>query len=331
MYRMSKLKEKYRAFTEWQKRPPFRYEIDTERVNHCVNCDHDFTGNFCPYCSQRAGTGRLTWQSVRSGVLDVWAMGARSMPMSIWQLLTRPGYFIADYITGKRMVSFPPVKMLFAVGIVLGLIEYWFFPEKPVNVTNETVEFQKLQELIITVKEWLGNNKGWSMLFFGIMLIFPTWVLFRFSPRVPKHTLAEGFFIQVFIGIQSLVVTFFSDFWSGFALLGMFYVFYTYKQLFGYGIWGTLWRLGFMGIFTILVLAFVVVVLVPYISPDFFGAAEKDDLDNGTMTIILLVVLLCIVLLVGMVLFVGYLIGRRDWRMRQLKAEHAAAQAAVEE
>ena len=48
-------------------------------------------------------------------------MHNRSLLFSLAQLFLRPGYFIGDYINGKRQVSFPPVKML-AIVAVLGVI-----------------------------------------------------------------------------------------------------------------------------------------------------------------------------------------------------------------
>ena len=71
-----------------------------------------------------------------------------SVLYSVWQLLFRTGYFISDYISGKRQMSFPPVKMLFILAVAYAVI-------------------------------------------------FPTWVMFRYSPRHTRHTLPEGFFIQV--------------------------------------------------------------------------------------------------------------------------------------
>ena len=45
-------------------------------------------------------------------------MDTRSLSFTLIQLLLRPGYLIHDYLSGKRQVSFPPVKMLFIVAIV---------------------------------------------------------------------------------------------------------------------------------------------------------------------------------------------------------------------
>ena len=116
------LKEKYRQFKRWQ-RGPVKY-VDCNETHYCNNCGLMFVGNYCPRCSQRADMGRISWKSVRNGVMDIWGLGTRSLIYSIWQLLLRPGYFISDYISGKRQVSFPPVKMLFIVTVIFSLVVY---------------------------------------------------------------------------------------------------------------------------------------------------------------------------------------------------------------
>ena len=102
--------------------------LSNGRVQHCNNCGIDFTGNFCPICSQKAGMGRIGWKSVRQGIMDIWGLGTRSLLYSIWQLLWRPGQVIGDYLDGKRQVSFPPVKMLFIIAVIYSVLFYWFFP-----------------------------------------------------------------------------------------------------------------------------------------------------------------------------------------------------------
>jgi len=76
--------------------------------------------------------GPITWHSVWQGVMDVWGVGTRSLPFTLWQLLWRPGYLIRDYISGKRQVSFPPVKMLVVMAVhlvlVYGLLGVYFWP-----------------------------------------------------------------------------------------------------------------------------------------------------------------------------------------------------------
>jgi hypothetical protein len=114
------IKKAYRRFKQWQL-APFDNEFSSNDTQHCVNCEHDYVGNYCPYCSQKCGVGRITWRSVGMSVAEVWGMHSRSMPYTLLQLFFRPGYFISDYIKGKRQVSFPPVKML-AIIAVLGVM-----------------------------------------------------------------------------------------------------------------------------------------------------------------------------------------------------------------
>ena len=187
---------------------------DCDDVHYCNNCGLMFSGNFCPRCSQKADIGRINWRSVRNGIMDIWGLGTRSLLYSIWQLLMRPGYFISDYISGKRQVSFPPVKMLFIVTVIYSIIIYWL-----------------------------------------VLAIIPTWVMFRYAPRNTRHSLPEGFFIQVLFSVLMVVLNFFLIYLVRvnliaynviIALFTMFYYIVGYMQLFGYGFWGTLWREAFV-------------------------------------------------------------------------------------
>ena len=89
----------------------------------------------------------------------------------------------------------------------------------------------------------------------SVLAIIPTWILFRHSPRHTRHTIPEGFFIQVFLSVIQVVINILvipfaiinSDLTTGIAALFiMLYYIITYKQLFGYKLWGTLWRQGFI-------------------------------------------------------------------------------------
>jgi len=322
------LKEKYRAFVEWQRQTPISYELKSTETHLCNNCGHDFTGNYCPYCSQKAGAGRLTWASVREGVMDIWAMGGRSMPYSIFQLFARPGYFIADYISGKRMVSFPPVKMLFVLAVIVGMIEFVFFPSETPKIDEDSLkDIGGLGELIQEIAQWLKTNKGWAMLLRGVLFILPTWVIFRHAPRLPFHTLPEGFFIQVFVGIEVLIFSFFDHFGSLSSYLSVFYIVYTYWQLFGYGVWGTLWRLGVLGVYAFLFLLLAVLSYMFLFDPTVLDNIKLQAGESKKQGMAVIgVVLLAFTALTALILLIGYAIDRHGMRRRQREEEHRAQQ-----
>ena len=74
----------------------------------------------------------------------------------------------------------------------------------------------------------------------------PNYFIFKFAPRNTYHTLPQGFFIQVFGSVAFLIFNMIYDITSMGKLMFVFtalLLYFTYKQLFGYGVWGTLWRL----------------------------------------------------------------------------------------
>ena len=245
------IKGKYRQFKQWQLNP-VKY-VDCEDVHYCNNCGLMFSGNFCPRCSQKADLGRISWKSVRNGVMDIWGLGTRSLLYSVWQLLMRPGYFISDYISGKRQVSFPPVKMLFIVTVIYSLIIYWLFP-KVFGIQLHDID-EGSRQLLSDYYNWYESHFSWAMLGMSVLAIIPTWVMFRYAPRNTRHSLPEGFFIQVLFSVLMVVLNFFLiylvlvnliAFNIAIVLLTMFYYIVGYMQLFGYGFWGTLWREAFV-------------------------------------------------------------------------------------
>ena len=253
---------------------PVDNEFTSSRPSLCNNCGHEFVGNYCPYCSQKRGIGRITWKSVAKGIGEVWGLHNRSMFYTLVQLFLRPGYFISDYIGGKRQVSFPPVKMLVLIG-VLGVIvdfltgaihgmvyshgEKMGYVNDVFNWLNVHVNgmFPPPSEYLSDVLNWLNTHPDVFSLILLSFLVIPIYFIFRFAPRNTRHSIPQGFFIQVFSTAVFMVMNMLYDItalgWLV-VLLSIVLIFVTYKQLFGYGLWGTLWRLvmAFLCAFTLL-------------------------------------------------------------------------------
>ena len=238
------IKATYRRFRQWQ-HSPNDHEFASLDTQHCTNCGHDFVGNFCPYCSQKSGLGPITWRSVGKSIAEVWGMHNRSLLYSVVQLFLRPGYFISDYISGKKQVSFPPVKLLALMAVLALLVDY--FIGSPIGgVFNNDFDFAGDKMLFIdNAFEWMNLHPDVMSLILLSYLIIPNYFIYRSAPRNPRHTLPQGFFIQVFTAIAFLVFNIFDDLtsWHWFTfVLGNIWTYAVYKQLFGYGVWGTLWR-----------------------------------------------------------------------------------------
>lgn len=311
------IKDFWKRLRQWVsswEHSPFTYEFKDEEVHHCLNCHNDFKGNYCPYCSQPADTKRrITWGTILKNFLEVWDFSTRSVPSTLWQLSYRPGYLIRDYLQGRRLTSYAPIKMLLVVAFILTIIDYYVvgdreereakteLSEKKVEAREESslppqilpmtgveataedtllaeaarqrqaeeeselkeVVFQETLEAYFNrFDDWSKENKGWSMLMYCSFMILPTWLLFRRSKSFPKHSLPEGFYIQVFMCQLMLIITEISELVPGFILMASVYYVYAYRQLFGYSTWGTVWRLAISFLLTVFLVIFVVLFVI---------------------------------------------------------------------
>ena len=265
----------------------------------CANCGRLYEGDFCPVCGQKNDEGRVNWKSVGQEMIKIWGMESRSLLSSVLQLLGRPGYLIGDYISGRRQVCYSPVSMLFVMAVIVTLVLRLAGVTVVNEATFETVEYPALAKAAI----WMVNHLGWGMLILTAFLILPTWLLFRYAPKHPRHTLPEGIYIQLFMSTLVLLIFVFSQAFAGWLLwLVPVYYFIAFRQLFGYGIWGTLWRTALtcsVSIFLALLLSLEVLYLTGQIPPD------KDSVSTYTIGFSFF-----IAICVG-ILFVGYWIGKR--------------------
>ena len=192
-----------------------------------------------------------------------------------------------DYISGKRQVSFPPVKMLVVMAVLVVLVYGLLGMGFEAEVDEETGKNAVQDFLMGDFYNWMENHIHWAVLVSFSMFIVPVWFLFRSAPRLPRHTLPQGFFVQVFIGVQFLLymllvtLVFYlipslsrsGDEAAGFMIMLVLplMLWCDYKQLFGYGWWGTLWR-----IVASVFLAITVAKLLVYISGTFYGMIARD-------------------------------------------------------
>lgn len=239
------IKQLYKRFRAWQQHP-LQYKPLTDESHVCLNCGQEFVGKYCPRCMQAAKTRRYVgWDTLLDGVKDTFDLETASLLRTFWHLLWRTGYLISDYLSGKRKLCTPPLNTFFMVSVLDILTRTLVGPE---TVTTEPsmVLPEEGHLFIDTMKDW-GKDNSWLNIIDCVFLMFTTWVLFRHSPHHPRHTLVEGFFIQVFMVMLLLL----SDIviqiggmqqfpWP--LLLWPLYYTFALGPIFGYKWWGTLWR-----------------------------------------------------------------------------------------
>ncbi len=292
------LKDLYRRFRAWQVEP-FRYEDAVER-HTCANCGQSYEGDYCPVCGQKNDVGRVSWKSVGQELVKIWGMESRSLLSSVLQLLGRPGYLIGDFISGRRQVCYSPVSMLFVMAVIVTMV-LQLAGVQMVNMNAvETSSYPALAKAIV----WMVDHLGWGMLIFTTFLILPTWLLFRYAPRHTRHTMPEGIYIQLFMSTLVLLIFVLARAIADW-LLWLVPVYYciAYRQLFGYGIWGTVWRT----VLTWLISYFFALMIALEIQ-FILGLIPHDEESINAYTVGMIG--LSIIFL--SVLFIGYWIGKRQ-------------------
>lgn len=200
----------------------------------CLNCHTEYTGNYCPNCGQPSSTKRFTVKNALMSTLEVWGMGNRSLPRTLYHLFTRPGQMIGEYLDGKRIPFFPPVKMLFVLCIFItvetmiigretikdevmkmSLKDNNATPEELkskadhtlININGKVVTIEDGLDILRNAVKWFDEHKAIELICLHSFFMFFSWFLFRKSPLRPRSTLAENFYAQVLISCQMVAMS----------------------------------------------------------------------------------------------------------------------------
>lgn len=264
-----KLKELRRRFRSWQQEP-YHYSAPAEE-HRCNNCGHSFKGDFCPVCGQKARIGLVSWKSVWEDFLSVWVSDSRSAFPSFLQLMGRPGYLIHDYISGKRKVCYSPVSMLFLLAILVALATSLTSGKAEADLEVSGDGSQMIYWVVDAIV-WLHNHPAWYFLLCTAFMLIPTRMLFRYAPRHSRHSLPEGIYIQIFMSCVMAIISVISSFWDALAVFYIIYYVIAYKQLFGFDLWGSFWRVIFCMtsalVMALLVISLGVVITYYYMSDE---------------------------------------------------------------
>ena len=144
---------------------------------------------------------RITMLTVVSIMLA--ELGEKEYWRTLWHLLWRPGYVIADFLNGKRRKFLRPFQLLIGTTLLLAIALYIVPAEiKPVDSYEERLEkilledvhaqefsaktidsLHKITHYADAYVAWLNEHFAVGLLIKSIFVIFFTWLLFRKSPR----------------------------------------------------------------------------------------------------------------------------------------------------
>ena len=270
------IKEKAARFTAWQRKGVEAAPLSPE-AHVCLNCHERYAGNFCPRCGQSASVARFTLRHALSKTLEVWGLGNRSLPRTLWHLVYRPGHMIGDYLDGRQAPFFPPVKMLFLVTAAFVVTQHIVAPgvmdkfyddatarlsERKIDISDGDGAYQAKQYVLEgmdnftdafnNVTDFFRQNQAIELILSHCLFALITMRVFRRSPVRPKMNLTECFFAQILIASQLMMVSivcivatqgsrWMDNMYAMPTWLLLLVMFYDYKQLYGFGLLRTAW------------------------------------------------------------------------------------------
>lgn len=182
----------------------------------CLNCGTEFRGHFCPNCGQNAVTKRFTLVQTLKHVLFIFTKFDDTFWHTVYELFTRPGYMIRDYIRGHRVEYLRPLQLLICLVTVYLIIVHLCFGESAIahtNLFNDVDPVNKLREnemlnMAIAMAENLMNNKLFSMLMSVTILASCTFCSFRMVKEGKAFNLAEHFYTMVYLECIDIIICF---------------------------------------------------------------------------------------------------------------------------
>ena len=76
----------------------------------CLSCGHQFKGNYCPNCGQKATVKRITASVLLEDIFHFFTHLETGFLFTTWNFLIRPGVSSVKYIEGKRLPYQKPVS-----------------------------------------------------------------------------------------------------------------------------------------------------------------------------------------------------------------------------
>lgn len=202
-----------------------RKRIQTpESKQHCLNCDQDYEGAYCPHCGQSHATHRITWGNFwRNFVMN--GIGLQgTLPHTIIELFYRPGFLIRDYLAGKRQHYTNPFRMLLLTAAIfilfnsMGLGGNLKEAATELSLSMNTDPATTAQDAAVTnmvvqgMMDKMYSNFGTFNLLLILIMTVPFWIVFRRAGQYRNQPLniSEAATAIAFVGCQNMVINLFS-------------------------------------------------------------------------------------------------------------------------
>lgn len=184
----------------------------------CKNCATSFEGKFCPNCSQKAATHRLTLGHFMHETTHAVTHTDKGILLLIKELFVRPGVVAREYAEGKRKKYFNPLTFILIMMAIQVFATkqtdfygkftrqmqqlYERIEKSSPNATKRKEKFnQQVEEADKRMTFANDNNKIINFIFIPFLSLL-TWLFFKRS----GYNYAENLILNVLIGGQMVIL-----------------------------------------------------------------------------------------------------------------------------
>lgn len=275
------------TYRYYRKRLYKRYSDDSLKTSHiCLNCGHEFTGDYCNICGQKANVQRITGKTVWHGILKGLFYLDHNFFYTILALFLRPNTYIKGFLQGKRIGRIYPFQLLFVLAAIYGMFLYIFYPDTITGSSDNTmgVFVNHLKEgatgmegIINRIVHFFDKNSAFtSVLIMPLYALATRWAFHKKYKEDYDFNFWELINVRAYISSMILVVSIirlpFDNRSSLF--VSLLITFWVYIQLFGEKKWRTFWHICLMYLYLILqilIITIIIMAIVVLIGLIFYG------------------------------------------------------------
>lgn len=174
----------------------------------CRNCSHEYSGQYCSQCGQRADTHPINWHYIWHEIPhSIWHVD-RGIAFSLRELTTRPGHSIREFLEGRRVNHYRPLALLLMLGALLLFVQHWLgvsFIKAGQEMfqgdtTDASARFKNFQN---DLNAFIEHNQNLLYIFMIPFFAFGYWLMFRRQ----RYNYPEMLVVQTFITNFHLLVS----------------------------------------------------------------------------------------------------------------------------
>lgn len=191
-------------------------DVETLPEGKCLNCGTEFHGNFCPNCGQSAATKRFTFGQTLKHVLFIFTKFDDTFWHTTFELFTRPGHMIRDYLHGHRAEYLRPLQLLICLITAYLIVAHLCFGENGIvhtTLINNVDSVDKIMKteaanMAIQMAEKAINNLLVSTLMSITLLAFCMCWSFRRLKEGKAYNFAEHFYAMLYLQCIYMIICF---------------------------------------------------------------------------------------------------------------------------